>query len=173
MSRRFGRNQRRRLREELAKATTDKERYQAAWQRESGLLQHMREKNERALDTLQEIYEMVSRFSVMAPPEHVEVQNPKLGMAYLPDITPDFLTSDQDTFRVITLHAVQAAVREDRLRHALHATLSYNGEGVAYAISEEAILNAPESVIRRRIEREIVPRLTAELINQIRRRRRV
>lgn len=173
MSRRFGRNQRRRLREELSQATADKTRFEIAWQHEAGLTMHMREKNDRARETLLEIYEMVSRYSVVAPPLDIKVDDPRQDKLCLLGLPPSIFSANLDTLQIVTLYAVQAAVREDGFRHAFHATLTYNGESVAYALSEEVILNSPESVLRRRIEREIAPRLVRAIIQQIRSRRRL
>lgn len=173
MSRRFGRNQRRRLREELSQATADKTRFETAWQQEVGLTMHMRERNDRARETLLEIYEMVSRYSFVTPPLDIEVDDPRQDKLRLLGLPPRMFSADLDTLQTVTVYAVQVAVQEDCFRHAFHATLTYNGESVAYALSEEVILNSPESALRGRIEREIAPRLVAELIKKIRGRRRV
>ncbi len=170
MSRRFGRNQRRRLREELAAAQTAKDRFETAWHREAGLLRHVSDKRQEAEERLLEIYEMLPALCMLAPPKRREVQS--LDTPFYAVAPPRGRPDLGDTVPIVALHAVSAAVDEDLLRHSLHATLTCKGEKVAYAVTEEALYGMGEQQLVRLVERQIAPLLTKALIECLRKRRR-
>lgn len=166
MSRRFGRNQRRRMREQLAAQEAEGQRWQDAYHREVGLLHHVREKKRDLEETLQAIYALVGPWSIVAPPHPVELQ-PGMTSIRLPVPDQPAAASMKAVQPFEILHAVEVAASREEFRRLMHLQLSCRGEKVRYSISEEALYR-PSEAIRAFVTRQLAPQLVEALLEQVR-----
>lgn len=168
MSRRYGRNQKRRDRKEIA-------RWKQAYEMSDGLLKHISDELRDAKSTIAEmltIIKAVSRFSVALPPKKVDGERrcDKYQIEVLPAL--DFNTviggacaPSAVSFRRIDLYALRAFLEErrDAFQTAVHLEYSA-GPHSAYMISEMALRSLPREVLMRRL----VPEIGLALIEHLR-----
>lgn len=171
MSRRYGRNQKRKAREEIA-------RLKLAHGMNDGLLKHIGAKLEEARATISEmvsIVESVCANSIALPPKSVSV-NARRDQYRLGQMETNFSGGHgQDcspspcSFTTSDLYALRLFLESNReaFRAAVHLEYSA-GPHSAYMISESALWSIPQETLLKRI----VPEIGRELIDHMRRDRR-
>lgn len=158
MSRRYGRNQKRKAREEIARLKL------AYWMNE-GLLKHIGTKLEEARGTISEmvsVIESVCENSIALPPKKVmgsvpmdnyRIWQPEMNFSAVPG--PDCIPSS-GSFRTIDLYALRLFLTDNRetLQAAVHLEYSA-GPHSAYMISGKALRTIPRETLLRRLVPEI------------------
>ena len=161
MSKRFGRNQRRRLKEQLAVAEDKASRFEEGYYRETGLLANVSSKNAELRAALEEIKRMASRFSILVPPSTVTTTNAPGPFR----VTSPNRLSDEELM-VTTLNAVESAIEVDQ-NGRVHALLQHPDGKVRYALSSEAahFMTKEELIIM--ITRYAIPDMVRSLVDQM------
>lgn len=168
MSRRYGRNQKRRHREEIA-------RLNQAYAMADGLSKRLATDLRDAKGTIAEmltIIEAVSRFSVALPPKAVKGSGrcDRYQVEHLPEIDFSVVIGDDCapsavSFRRIDLYALRVFLgsRRDAFQTAVHLEYSA-GPHSAYMISEDALQSLPREMLMHRL----VPDIGRALIEHMR-----
>lgn len=159
MSKRFGRNQRRRLKEQLAVAEDKASRFEEGYYRETGLLAHVSSKNAELRATLEEIKRMASRFSILVPPSTVA------NAPHPFRVTSPNRLSDEELM-VTTLNAVESAIEVDQ-NGRVHALLQHPDGKVRYALSSEAACFMTKEELITMITRYAIPDMVRSLVDQM------
>ena len=159
MSKRFGRNQRRRLKEQLAVAEDKASRFEEGYYREAGLLTYVSSRNAELRAALEEIKRMASRFSILIPPSTV-VNAPDPFRVALPNRLSD------EELTVTTLNAVESAVEMGQ-NGSVHALLQHSDGKVRYALSSEAARFMTKEELIAMMTRYVLPDMVRELADQM------
>jgi len=154
MSRRFGRNQKRRMRAEIAQTQKLAADYETAWKRECGLLRDVAQKRDIALERLrymvEQIHELAPESHILPPGELLEIRVIDASLQAIVRIDPKpqipVLSAD-DTFcgsnqfvRTIDVHKLVHAVERDPYQFQCRATVKIGDELTkSYAISGRLI----------------------------------
>lgn len=167
MSKRFGRNQRRCLREALvnAKASDDMNR---------GLLVYQRQKINDLKMFIDEVIAIVGNGSILNPHPRVVHgigrDRRNFDVPVLPPLSfNNFEVSCDEHARVITLNILETAVAKDKFSEALHFRVQLADEKVMYSMSKSAVLNTPKAVLIERLHREIARQLAHQLAEVLKR----
>ena len=166
MSRRFGRNQRRRLREEVESAKADAARFEAASTMNQALAAHMREELKEFRCAFEEIRECLG-------PHHILLgkAQPSQGRNFIePSLLGHEITSDSK-LRIVTVGIVEVAVRRDDVRRAIHAKLERDGVAVIYSLSDEAVNLLSPAQLELVIYKEVAPSIVKGFVREIKNRR--
>lgn len=180
MSRRFGRNQKRRMRAELAEkqsciaAKQDRiDALEEAMRMDRGLLAHQSQKLQTLRDQLDDIASEVAHQSALLGVD-THLTDGFDGMRIVPMPLEllslqsflnlaDEKTTDRITVETIRLLNVKAV--RDRFNGQLHCYVDLAGEGSAYGITESAIRNMSLESLTMRIAPEIARHLLEKLKN--------
>ena len=153
MSKRFGRNQKRKLRERA-------ESLEAALQREQGLRAYLARDRSIALATLATVERILGQNFSGLPPRTIQLSHePSSGKMWIHDMTVNQCRSASNADKPIheRCKIIEAALLHSRvdlspLRQHVHILLQYEiGDGIrsGYALSEQAFVSAtPEELIR-------------------------
>lgn len=148
MSRRFGRNQRRRAREALAAASSEAERFKTAHEMTSGLLSHVAASKRELEQQIEEAKRMVGPYSALFSPETTESQQKadpwvRLRVAPLTDCEDSIFDlgsmGARETMTFIDLPAMLASVHKDTLTDKVHVLVQYEGDQWAYHIDRRTL----------------------------------
>lgn len=160
VSRRYGRNQKRRHREEIAQL-------RAAHGMNEALLRDQGRRLREARETIREmvrIIEAVCPYSVALPPKdmalhygrhcRLEVRPPLSEMVFGPGDAVGFAPVEG---RMVDLHALEMYLEERRDQFQMAVHLRYEGDGGrwGYMLSESALRSMPEEVILRGLLPEV------------------
>jgi hypothetical protein len=159
MSKRFGRNQRRRLKEQLAVAEDKASRFEKGYYREAGLLTYVSSRNAELRATIEEIERMASRFSILVPPSTVTNAPHPFRV-----ISPNRLSDEE--LMVTTLNAVESAIEMDQ-NGRVHALLQHPDGKVHYALSSEAACFMTKEELITMITRYAIPDMVRSLVDQM------
>ena len=162
MSKRFGRNQRRRLKEQLAVAEDKASRFEEGYYRETGLLAHVSSKNAELRAALEEIKRMAGRFSILVPPSTVTTATNAPGPFRV--ALPNRLSDEE--LMMTTLNAVESAIEVDQNRR-VHALLQHPDGKVRYALSSEAACFMTKEELITMITRYAIPDMVRSLVDQM------
>jgi hypothetical protein len=151
MSRRFGRNQRRRARERIATL-------EQAIVMDRGLLAHVSERKRQLEQEISDAKRIVGRMSVLFEPESRRLDGPARSPMHL--FTHSATMDDGRAFfhnqsKTVPLPVMLSRVNRDGLDMAIHCKVLFGDGQWGYAISEEAVLATPEDVLVERIAREL------------------
>lgn len=169
MSRRFGRNQRRRAREALADSDKKIVQLQSGMMMDRALLSHQSEKIRKAEEFAREIADIVGRFSIIAG-EPVRMAGvcfdrmqiyAKESQSYASynsfDFSPtEFLRSE--TLRLLKIKAVSGIFKSK-----MHVMVTLADKTVGYCLTESALHGMSAEWIERRIAPEIARQLAQYL----------
>ena len=164
MSKRFGRNQKRRMREALL---ANEELRKAGLQTISAL----RSRIEDGLGFLEYVLEIVGEESILNPePFDNRVQKynfPKIVFRNFPRFCPDegTVACVQD----VIANALETRVVLDRLKGAIHFRARLGNGDVAYALSDQAIAVMTTRQLAARLQQEISYQLANELAKELKR----
>lgn len=167
MSKRYGRNQRRRHRAEIASAQSMIASLVNSRAMDQGLLQNQSWKLSDLRDQLCDIAQEVGRQSALVGVETF-LGGGYDGMRITPvplSLTNPIASSpsayEKLTFEVLRLLNVEAV--RDRMRGHLHFHVELAGKGVTYGISESAIRDLTPEFLERRLAPEIAKLLVRQL----------
>ena len=164
MSTRFGRNQKRRMREALLAGEE---------LRKAGLrtISHMRSLLEDRRLFLEYVLDIVGEESILNPePLDNRVQKynvPKIVFRNFPRFSPDEGTVA--CVQNVILNVLETRVVLDRLKGAIHVRTRLGNGDVAYALSDQAIAMMPTRQLAARLQQEISYQLANELAKELKR----
>jgi hypothetical protein len=178
MSRRYGRNQRRRAREALAAADERIGNLETAMKMDRALLARQRGEIQRSEDFQREVAEIVGREAIIAGvPVRMSYSFQRYGdsiefVPRQPFSAIALLNSVEHTHikavRRETLHLLDVDVVADQLRHQIQARVKLAGSQAGYAISTKALIRMPEKELVPRIAEEIAVLLVRDIKGKIR-----
>lgn len=173
MSKRFGRNQRRRAREALAAAASEAERFKTAHAMASGLLEHVAEKKRDLEQEIQEAKSMVGPYSALFGPKTTAQHHqahPGARFRLPADAGMDSPFTElgdeptaRDVMTVIDLPGMLASVAHDELKCNVHVLVEYDGGRWAYHVDRRTLLAMGKSRAIREISRYLAMEIGAEL----------
>jgi len=184
MSRRFGRNQRRRAREALAAAQADTARMTRAYDMAKGLAQHLGERKRALEDELNEAKDIAGRLSVLFPatefhqggdPSRARQAARDIGLAVdVPELVRERMSvvdslplEAYDTFRRQRLPVLLSEVRPDAMNLAVHARITFADKTSGYAISALSLQAMSRREIEERVFHVIAPDLARHITAQL------
>lgn len=162
MSRRFGRNQRRRMREQVASL-------QGAMEMDRGLLRHQSWQLDALRNEISRAKRMVGHHSALFEPESMRLSGPKRGaiesyvsppmdFAAVSDLRADSLTTTR-----IPLDVMLTRVDEGELDMCQHVRVQF-GDGIwGYAISRAAMLRMPRRDLVEIVSKELAALIARDL----------
>lgn len=153
MSKRFGRNQRRRAREELAAATADANWHQSRASHLQNELWQVNLANSRMRSELEAAKLVIGRHHPTFPAEDLD-----LGIFPHPEDTLSIPTGTGD---IALAHRMAFTVNGDSARNECHFKLYYGGYAAGYVISRHAMLNVDADYLCQRITKEMVGHIIA------------
>jgi hypothetical protein len=162
MSKRWGRNQRRRAREEQA-------RLGEALEMAQGLARHLSEQKRHIEDELDDAKYFAVRFSAAFKPESWELVGPKRDRIEVEEQQPleyDFSATapmQSLTFRRLPLRMLLSEVKQEHFRRALHCRVKFGDGEWGYGITEQAIVNMPRERLVNLISREIARQIANKI----------
>lgn len=173
MSRRFGRNQRRRAREAIAAAEGRIENLSAALECDRALLASQRRKLGEAEAFQREVAEIVGREAIIAgKPVCLDYEFARYGdsIEFVPKQSFPAISllnsvehAHVERVRSETLHLLDVDVVADELRYQIHARVRLAGSQAGYAISASALRRMPEKKLVPKIAEEIAVLLVRDL----------
>lgn len=166
MSKRFGRNQRRRAREAIATLEVDRDRWLTAYAMADGLSADLSKKLHRLEDELDEAKDIAGSMSHLFPVTNMQMNRPSPdhGERIFADIRgrlPSMLVVGSDEpprmrgFRREPLALLVSRVREDIINHSVHVRVKFADNEVAYGITAAAWHTMTEAQRTARIKGEI------------------
>ena len=164
MSKRFGRNQKRRMREALLASEE---------LRKAGLqtIGHMRSRLEDYRRFLEYVLDIVGEESILnpePPADRVQKHNfPKIVFQSFPRFCPDEGTVA--CVQNVIANALETRVVLDRLKGAIHFRARLGNGDVAYALSDQAIAVMTTRQLAARLQQEISYQLANELAKELKR----
>lgn len=166
MANRFGRNQKRKLREQL-------EQQKEAYNREAELLRYMSYQHNSDIGALREVQRVLGGYTALLEAKHRALQGVKRGQSsitvakinanksyYAP---PDDQIASNEVLRSNVLWLLNMVHDDDPITNALHLEFQWEDERVGYAISKEAMQQLPEDILVSRIS-EAVAKLLVDNI---------
>jgi hypothetical protein len=154
VGKRFGRNQRRRAREQIALLAAERSRWQEAHARESGLLRHVSDKLRGMERQMEDLAEALGVHYVGLPACEIVMKASELQRDSFRMLTPSGAVSVMEVMRVESHH-------DDRSQ--MHVRVNLGPSTVAYAISVQALLRTPATYLARAMATELAPALLAEI----------
>lgn len=172
MSKRFGRNQRRRAREALASANSSIEGLRIGRTMDAGLLIDMGRRLRDADDFARAVGEMVGREAIIAgEPVDTGLTAYRIdgSMRALPNervqARPSFdIPMSASNVRIEVLRLLDIKVIADSMSRQMHCHVTLDDKTIAYAISDSALLRMTRSELERRMVPEIARQLADELV---------
>lgn len=170
MAQRFGRNQRRRARAQVATVQQEAQNLRQALDMNNGLLRHVSEQN-RALSEAMRVARFILAQSVALPP----IENgPHPAPGQNSFIQPIFDHLDFAKFsrsamaestdvQIERMHVLLTSVQEQPPSHDIHCRVQLAGGEWGYAISDHALRH----LSREMLERRLLPELTGQLARSI------
>ncbi|WP_428398262.1 hypothetical protein [Marinobacter salarius] len=168
MSKRFGRNQKRRMREEIAAVSAERDSLREWLNQEIAL-------GARNRQIVDETAQVLGRRFMTLEPEVVEVQAldqlahgwrahfmPKLQPYDMTNATPSY-----ETMMEVLLPVLYGSVFADELGRHIHIRFTYAGQDVGYAIGLNSLRMLPPEAAARRISQEMGRFLCAELAKPV------
>lgn len=190
MSKRFGRNQRRRARQQVAELQSRVDGLTAARVMDAGLMADIKGREREHREALAYIVDAIAhhcRNSALLPPEHfvvdaevirgggairIELQQRR---SFGPPTDQADRTCNLDPFRTLDLHQIKVTVEAgaDDLSRAAHAYVCSDHWGdVAYCVSDAAMQHRMHPSERRKLAHEISERLLDQFERRVQERAR-
>lgn len=171
MSRRFGRNQKRRMREELAAKQERVANLETGMAMDRGLLRDQSEKLSNLKEMMGEFAERVGRYAIAeGVPTMFDadwlMRKQSFGMSIEMGV-PSFAYHGAmlDSYRVHdeVMRILDVEVVRNHMARNMHCRLQFDGHQIGYAISDHALVGMTSDELARRITPEVVRMLMLEL----------
>lgn len=176
MSARFGRNKRRRAREEIEQLRERNDNLEVAHQMDRGLLTYQSKKLREVDDELLTAKLVAAPFSTMFAPqpfsvacdeqEQVLMDEP---VRYEPVDIGDMSAGDSMRFYSIPLDVLISSVDKDLMRRQVHCIVKFANARSAYAISSDALRRMGKDVLLKTLRDNIARQLARDLVAQLKR----
>lgn len=179
MSRRFGRTQKRRMREAVATAESQAASMRVACEMNDDLLRKVTREKARLESVLDDARDRLRDMHIALPPSRVRVSGDwgfeRMAVVRVPDPmrpTEFILRSDLQVPMDIKVHELQRLIvrvqqSEDRRQPVLHCIVEVAGKAAGYAISAEAFRQIREHSLCDMLAPEISKALTRELVSAL------
>ncbi|RFP19166.1 hypothetical protein [Duganella sp. BJB475] len=174
MSRRFGRNQKRRMRADLAAKESSITSLVGSRAMDQGLMSSQADQISALKDMLQEVREMVGRCAIAAGEPVMSDYAPRVGetsfqkVAFQPPlIYADFSMPDNFSLHVETMRLLDVKAIGDSMRSQMHCRVELNGAEEVYSISDSALNRMSIGELENRLVPEIAKVLSHQLVGQI------
>ena len=164
MSKRFGRNQKRRMRQEIGSL-------EALRTRDQHAIDNLRDRVESHRDFFEYVLEIVGPGSIINPePEGIERIN-KAAQIEVLAIEPFNVWSDASVMaaQMAIAHTLLTDVMKDKLRGALHFRARLRDGETHYALTDAAVAVLPRRALERVLYREIARQLAHQLALELKR----
>ena len=165
MSKRFGRNQKRKLQEEA-------QRYKEALDMSNGLNNFLAKRHKKDLDVLRKVECVLGDNNFLLEPKTIAlsqktstVKIASIEKDKLVRFAPDEMVADT-TLHSQVLHLLEVSEKIDQIRNCTHLEVRWGDQRAGYAISNEAMMNMPPSFLVEQVTVEIAKLLVQE-INQV------
>lgn len=168
MSRRFGCNQKRRMREELADANMRAIRFQTAYE-----MMHDLSKQQRAMisdlkDALEIVKQVLPEFSAALPPRAIETDmliGDEISLPGCPPLSTTFFTGAPPrlSFNIDRLKIMVASIKDSPIRTGKHVIVKFDGLQWGYAIDDVAIQRMPRDMLVRNLTHNLAVLIAQEL----------
>lgn len=173
MSRRYGRNQKRRAREALANAMQYGERFRIAWQRETELLKDIAAKKRHLEEVLNDIREALPEGSALLPPGSLATgmrPDPHTPILVAPVDLNIFKPHDPNarTFTPTELRTLVCSIDPEHFSGKLHFNVQFMDKEFRYAISPGALYAMPRDRLRDILRDDIARQFARELVDALR-----
>jgi hypothetical protein len=167
MSRRFGRNQRRRARESIAALEQTTSNLRSGMAMDRGLLAHQSEQLRELKQQIADAKAILGPYHVAFPAEDYKIggaPHTPVGMHVLPRLSGDPWTLGAEIAPTATVERVMLSVLglnvyEDVMTHMRHAQVLFDGAAWAYGITRQSIESTPRDILIERIARELARRV--------------
>lgn len=161
MSRRYGRNQKRRAREELANVMALADYRIKAHAESLNMLQGaLREKR----DALAAVADALGPAFVGLPLNELMLRI--FDVAYVEDAPDSFMAVPPGASDPVTMQVLKMSAHDDLVRDRVHVRVRLAGGDVAYALSDAAIRQMPADALARNVGRHIAEFLVSELVKR-------
>lgn len=178
MSRRFGRNQRRRMREELAAKESAVSSLHKAMSIARALLAEQSSKISRMLDWVQDVRDMVGPFAIAAgEPLHDEYMLASGTRAYRVGVQQpasatlcsgsEFSVSIASEMHIETMRLLEVKFIGDAMRAQMHCMVRLDDGDVAYAISDSALRRMSDVELEKHFLPHVAEKLSRLLARRI------
>lgn len=178
MSRRFGRNQRRRAREALAAAEHERDEYRAAFAMSRGLVADLQRQLDRMRDDMNEAVNTAGAMSVLFPVDGAPVRLPRevtldhvrrVGWRAHVFAEPSIMEPAGMLAKspIETLRVLFARIDPDVLRGAIHCHVELSDEIARYAISMTGLRVLSMRQLQERVYADIAPKLAMLLAKEV------
>lgn len=171
MSKRFGRNQRRRAREALANMTSN-------YEQQAGLSRHLGDRVRELRDEIADAKQMAAQLSVLFSPEVYQTAGPRSGRDRLTMQVQEALqfvelgnepAASQALAQVpltLLLAKIETAADggRDHLARAMHARIRFADNELAYGITEMALRGMSRRQLVKRLSQEMAHLLADKLL---------
>lgn len=172
MSKRFGRNRRRRMREALAAEQARGQKLEAARLMDAGLLERQRERLDFLHEFLDFVAREVGRDSIFAgEPRHLGGGHDRMRVSTYQPI-PSRWNSPVPQLQAITsevLRLLEVDAIRDRMANQVHVRVGLADGRVGYAISEKALASLKPGDLERLLLPQVARDITRALVNVIKR----
>jgi hypothetical protein len=157
MSKRFGRNQKRRIREELLLEKQKSLRLNEAYLTQLVLAAHMKKKLQYLEEILSDVTDVLESNSSALPVETMEVENLKCGFVDIADrqkmipYDANFYSIENMSFQTQRLHVLTSQIQDDPIHTGKHVIVTFDDMHWGYALSWQAIKSIPHEKLSRNI----------------------
>lgn len=173
MSKRFGRNQKRRMREALAAAQATADRLEYARELDQALLRNQSSTISQLRDFIGDVGQMVGRASVIAgePPfltngfDGMQFAPVDRSQGYVPEAGDSPPTLEEFQYEILRLLSIEAI--RDKFSKTIHFRVGLSDKEAAYGISESALAMMPTEALKNRMAHEIAGQIAEFLVKQI------
>lgn len=170
MAQRFGRNQRRRARAQVATLQHEAENLQQALDMNNGLLRHVSEQNRALSEAMREARFILGPSVALPPiesgphpaPGHDSFMHPIFERLDFAEFSRSAMTETTNV-QIEHMHLLLTSVQEQPRTGDVHCRVQLAGGEWAYAISGSSIVNLSSEML----ERRLLPELTEQLARSI------
>lgn len=154
MSKRFGRNQKRKMQEQIDTLNEANDMCM-------GLTRWLSNELNITKNEINEAKVILGSMSSALPAEEIYMEN-NTDTILIPDKRVPLTYSTTDTFQIaknIPLHVLASSVSKDKINNSIHTRVKFKDGSVGYAISNEAFMTTPKDFLIQRISQEIAHQL--------------
>lgn len=166
MGRRFGRNQKRLMRLEIAAGISRVNQLEQALKMDRGLISHLSAKAESAREYAELVASIVGENSIAAgEPKNLNFKYAGRDRVLIDVPERNYSSPDcnLDEVRFETLRVLEVKTVRDQTARQMHVRVNFADEIVGYAMSEQALMNMPEDRLVSRLSIEIARQLVKQI----------
>lgn len=175
MSARFGRNKRRKAREQIAALAQSLDNTRAAMALDRELTAHIQRELGGLRDEVELAKDIAWPYSALFEPEKLLAAEVPFGEPVDVDCPPrldlcapiDAAGAEYLTFTRLPLHAVIESVNYDAMNGMVHAIVEYKGGSIAYALSDRTLAGMSKRTMREFMQKHVAPMLVRGLTEKL------